>query len=248
VYESVPETEKRLILTATTLYDYFLSNYYNRQADKLAQQGKLPEDGHSLVDDFAEYSKKLAMEMWEQGVTQICYRKKSTLFNKLEKDPWEIFFGNTDLEIVRAREGCPLKYSSDINTTGEGWISFLHNSFRDYLAVKETFEESLKQDLAAIKELLEISSLIDDISHLEVTDAPTSRRLIDDNPFFAKKSDKEKHSEEDLKGLHREFESLSLASGNNDDMPALIGSDDEVIGSDEDEDLKAAIAMSLGKN
>jgi DNA replication protein DnaC len=212
-YQSVP-VEERLQLTVTTLYDYFFKNYYIRQAAKLAQQGKLPEDGHSLIDDFAEYSKQLAINMWEKEVTQITYWRKSTLFSKSEPDPWEIFLGNSDPEMVRAREGCPIKQlSAGPTSSGDVWIGFFHNSFRDYLAVREIFEKSLTMDLEAIKALTEISSITDSISQITIKDEPSTQYGIHDMPPLVGGEDEEKEKEkENSYGLQltRKMNKISL--------------------------------------
>ena len=207
-YQSVP-VEERLQLTVTTLYDYFFKNYYKRQADKLAQQGKLPEDGHSLIDDFAEYSKQLAINMWEKDVTQITYRRKSTLFSKSEPDPWEIFLGNSDPEMVRAREGCPIKQlSCGPTSSGDVWIGFFHNSFRDYLAVREMFEKSLTLDLEAIKALTEISSITESISQMIFKEEPSTQYDIQDLPPLVGSDDEEHELERAIQmslGLSKQF-------------------------------------------
>lgn len=124
--KAVSKSKDPVRFTQREIIDAFVENLWERQAYKLMQKGDLPEDGHGITLDFEEYCHELAKAMkFNPGgaLTQVIYKKGM--------QPWEKFFGNSDKNMVRAREGCPLKFVERVSQNTK-IISFLHPILIDY--------------------------------------------------------------------------------------------------------------------
>jgi acyl-CoA synthetase (AMP-forming)/AMP-acid ligase II/thioesterase domain-containing protein/acyl carrier protein len=134
-------TQQNFVLTCKNLYDIFVEQLFERQENKLIQTGRLPTDG-DIKDDYREYSQALASKMEELGVTSITYTKKHSLFKKTTPNEWDQFFDNSNPQIARAREGCPLKREICSQLRGETQrISFTHESLRLYFVSDDFFHK-----------------------------------------------------------------------------------------------------------
>lgn len=140
-YQHLEENE-RVKVTRAKLYDEFIEKWFERQADKLLVAGDVPDDGHDVKGDFLQFSKELAKVMYQSDVTQVTYVPASNLFGaKKATSPWEKFFGNQDVNIVRARKGAPLI------KIGPNRHAFFHASLIEYFSTRDIYDESIEMGM-----------------------------------------------------------------------------------------------------
>ncbi len=128
-YESKPLAERE-VFTQLHILEPFVNSLWERQANKLMIAGNLPDDGRDVIGDFENYCINLAKAMKfyrGTGVTQVLYKRG--------EQPWEEFFGNSNPDMVRAREGCPLKFIESRGRNGVV-ISWLHSILIEYFVTR----------------------------------------------------------------------------------------------------------------
>lgn len=146
-YENIP-FDKRIPLTQSKILDTFVESLWERQTIKLMLNGQLPEDGHDITLDFEKFSVELAKEMKLKDEIRVIYRKGI--------EPWEKFFGNSDKDLVKAREGAPLKRISG-DQKGAQIISFIHDLLIEYFISRGLYQDFLQTQ--------PVESLVEHFSH-----------------------------------------------------------------------------------
>jgi hypothetical protein len=119
-------------LTKTLILDAIMEDWFNTQSVPFMYLGQLPEDGHSIVEDFKNFSCKLAQEMDLQD----CFRISPTDTPKL----WNTFFNNSnELAMRNGARACPLIKD------GNGY-KFIHDDLSAYFRASGVFQDFLNDN------------------------------------------------------------------------------------------------------
>ena len=135
-YESL-SPEERHQLTQITLYDLFMSQWFDRQEDKLKKSRHIDADV-DMKSQFWAYCKDLSVAMHEEGVTYVSYQPKRRLFAS-EPSRWDRFFSD-DLQVSLLRSACP------IHVLSKRYFGFIHSSYINYFITRAMYEEGLKEE------------------------------------------------------------------------------------------------------
>jgi hypothetical protein len=152
-YEST--LDNQLILTESKIYDYFIASYFERQANKLAARGRLPTDGSDIMADFQAFSEQLAQKMWNEKRTYIIYKRPSALFSTQEEHPYEYLLGNSNENMVKVREGCPIKQLPN-EETNEIQFAFLNYVLQIYFVSRAMFQKELERNTSVTSKTLPV--------------------------------------------------------------------------------------------
>lgn len=234
------EKKGLMMVTRSIIYDFFVKKLFERQEDKLILAGKLPND-RDIKEDYAEYSRELANEMHRKDIHYVDYSPGTSLFGK-KVTIWDTFFSTKNADMIRAREGCPLRQIQV--DTEKGRVTrtqFIHSSLQVYFTSRKLFLESIniedKTQLELIKKLNEELNLPS--AQESETMGPSELNVIQEES----EKQKEKESRQTLKTNETLPEKLEFEIGHSKKM-----TNDSPSSDDEDEDLKLAMQLSLQEN
>lgn len=135
------EEKERINITRTSLIDEFVQQLFDREEDKLMIEGRLPDDGTDVKEDFWAFAMELAVAMHELAINEVYYvQQSSDLFTKHDESSniWVRFFGIPEDRkkadrLIRARNGC----NCVLRTIGKNRRSFIHSTLQDYFVVRK---------------------------------------------------------------------------------------------------------------
>ena len=117
-------------ITRRTLYEAFVTQWFERGVGKLTTRGELKLLGRNPMKTLSEYSQKLAMGLYQTGSDAIQYEED-------KKSSWDEFFKD-EPRLNAIRLTCPIK------KIGNNVYSFLHYSLLEYLIVSHVLDNLKK--------------------------------------------------------------------------------------------------------
>ena len=138
--EETHEDTKLKVLNRYTIYEYFMEHWFAKQEIRLMQRSET--SGYSQgISAFRVFSMKVALLLLS----------KREVESKFKDDPcWKDYFGDSDLDVVKARNACPLKRTNDHQ------YSFIHKPFLEYFAAKGILN-AIIDDKSSVSEAISIS-------------------------------------------------------------------------------------------
>ena len=118
-----PEEEKKvradkMVLNRYAIYECFMDHWFAKQELRLMESSEISTKWQA-IGAFRDFSRKIALILLSKREIEIKIRE-----DKL----WGAYFSDTNPDMVRARNGCPLRRENDDQ------YSFIHKSFLEYFA------------------------------------------------------------------------------------------------------------------
>lgn len=129
-------------LTEKALLDLVTQDFYEREFDKMAAAGM------SLTLDYPTemeaFSIALAYDMYRKKIYKVTY-KEAVRFIAPEHKEWQEYFGLSDTNLIRIREGCLVRQVPAENPNDGYDFEFDNPRLRDYYAAKKFGDYRLLQ-------------------------------------------------------------------------------------------------------